>query len=98
MKNMKLIQLSLAGVLHSKTMTVDDDFSLIGSSNMDVRSFYLNFELNVLLYGPTITQQLQDLQSQYIADSVQLDPQVWRKRPLVRRYLGHAAALLSPLL
>ena len=86
------------GVLHSKTMTVDNDFSLIGSSNMDVRSFYLNFELNVLLYGPMITRQLQDLQSQYIADSVPLDAEVWRKRSLMRRYLGHAAALLSPLL
>jgi cardiolipin synthase len=86
------------GLLHAKTMTVDDSFALLGSSNLDIRSFYLNFELNVLLFGPQITHELRFAQTRYIADAQLLDRDTWRARPRVRRYLDSAAALLSPLL
>ena len=86
------------GLLHAKTMTVDDSFALLGSSNLDIRSFYLNFELNVLLFGPQITHELRFAQTRYIADAQLLDRDKWRARPRVRRYLDSAAALLSPLL
>ncbi|MBP5212978.1 MAG: cardiolipin synthase, partial [Pyramidobacter sp.] len=37
------------GLLHSKTMTVDEDLGFVGSSNFDIRSFSLNFEINMIL-------------------------------------------------
>ena len=86
------------GLLHSKTMTVDDSFALLGSANLDIRSFYLNLELNVLLYGPQITQQMFDVQSKYISESKQLELKNWNSRSTMHRYLENAAALLSPIL
>jgi cardiolipin synthase len=92
------IHLFRGGMLHSKAITVDDHFALLGSSNLDVRSFYLNFELNVVLYGPRITNELRAIQTQYIARSETLDPQRWRQRAVWKQYRDTAAALLTPLL
>ncbi|MEX0776426.1 MAG: cardiolipin synthase [Phycisphaeraceae bacterium] len=86
------------GLLHAKTMTVDDSFALLGSSNLDIRSFYLNFELNVLLYGPEITAKMRFAQMRYIAESTLLDRDTWAKRPMAQRAFERVAALGSPLL
>lgn len=86
------------GMLHSKTATVDDAFCLFGSANLDVRSFNLNFELTVLLYGSESADQLRKIQEDYISRSDRLDPAVWAKRPLWAQYGDRAVALLSPLL
>lgn len=87
-----------AGLLHSKTVTIDDAFALLGSSNMDVRSFHLNFELNVLMYGSQITRELRFAQSSYLNDAEEITLNDWRNRPLWKRYAASAASLLSPLL
>jgi cardiolipin synthase len=86
------------GLLHSKTTTVDDAFSIFGSANLDVRSFNLNFELSLLLYGQTVTQSLLKIQEGYLADSEKVDPAVWMKRPRWTQYADTAVSLLSPLL
>ncbi|MFP6691398.1 MAG: cardiolipin synthase, partial [Pirellulales bacterium] len=52
------------GLLHSKTMTVDDSLALVGSGNFDIRSFALNFELNLLSYGSQVTAALRFLQQE----------------------------------
>src|SRR5205814_9492207 len=54
------------GLLHAKTVTVDDAFALLGSANIDIRSFNLNFELSVLLYGQEVTQRMRTIQSSYL--------------------------------
>ncbi len=92
------IHLFDGGLLHSKTVTVDDSFALLGSTNMDIRSFYLNFELNVLLYGQAITGELRFAQQSYLqhANAINLDE--WRRQPRWRRMVHSLAALLSPLL
>ncbi len=92
------IHLHQEGLLHAKTMTVDDSLALLGSSNLDIRSFYLNFELNVLMYGPQITHELRFAQQSYLNASKPLSLDAWRRRPRWRRYTQHAAALLSPIL
>ncbi len=86
------------GLLHSKTMTVDDAFALLGSSNLDIRSFYLNFEVNVLLYGSEITAKLRAIQTRYLAESLAVNPTVWDARPQLQQYFERIAALGSPLL
>ncbi|MFI5378776.1 MAG: cardiolipin synthase, partial [Tepidisphaerales bacterium] len=67
------IHLYRPGLLHAKTTTIDDAFALFGSANLDVRSFNLNFELSLLLYGPEITARLRAIQVGYLADSHPLD-------------------------
>lgn len=86
------------GLLHSKTMTIDDSVALIGSGNFDIRSFYLNFELNLLAYGAEVTAGLRYLQRAYMNDAKQLTPEAWSQRSGLRRLLDDSAKLLSPLL
>ena len=86
------------GLLHAKTITIDDALALLGSANLDIRSFYLNFEVNVLLYGPQIVGRLRFAQQNYLAQAEQLSLEAWRQRPAIHQYGESAAALLSPLL
>lgn len=86
------------GVLHSKTLAVDDSFALIGSGNLDIRSFALNYELNLVLYGPKVTEQLRRHQAGYLAESELLNAEAWKQRRTLRRMLDRVANLLSPLL
>jgi cardiolipin synthase len=86
------------GLLHAKTMTVDNAFAFLGTSNFDIRSFTLNFELNLIFYGARETMFLRAQQRRYRAEARPLDVEQWRRRPLYKR-LGHnVAKLLSPLL
>ena len=86
------------GMLHAKTITVDDGFALLGSSNFDVRSFYLNFEINVLLYGQEITQKVRFAQMRYLSESTPINRDQWHRRPALQRFTDRVASLLSPLL
>jgi cardiolipin synthase len=65
---------------------------------LDVRSFNLNFELSVLMYGREAVDGLRAIQERYVADSQLLDPTEWARRGSVRRYADSAISLLSPLL
>src|SRR5699024_9517967 len=86
------------GMLHAKTTTVDDSFALVGSANLDIRSFNLNFEINILLYGAQITSQVRFAQNSYLSQCEPVDLQTWEKRPTIKTIADNAAALLSPLL
>ncbi len=86
------------GLLHAKTATVDDAFCLFGSANLDVRSFQLNFELSLLLYGRDVTSQLRAIQNGFLAVSDRIEATQWSARPIVRQYADRAVSLLSPLL
>jgi len=86
------------GLLHAKTITVDDAFALIGSSNFDIRSFDINFEVNMLLYGADVTACVRELQEGYIRESTAMDPRAEVESSTVRRICDDAARLLSPLL
>ncbi len=86
------------GLLHAKTMCIDGKLALIGSSNFDIRSFALNFEVNMLLYGPEMAGRLLRQQEQYMADSELLTREVWNRRPTRVQLAQNVAKLLSPLL
>jgi cardiolipin synthase len=86
------------GLLHAKTVTVDDHFALLGSANLDVRSFNLNFELTTALYGPHVTQQLRTLQLYYLTNCDELTVDTWSKRSPLATYTDAAISLISPLL
>jgi cardiolipin synthase A/B len=92
------IHLFNPGLIHAKTTTVDDVFCLFGSANLDVRSFNLNFELTLMLYGQEVTQRLREIQKNYLAQSDRLDAEQWKRRAIVPQYADQAISLMSPLL
>jgi cardiolipin synthase len=86
------------GILHAKTMTVDEDLAFLGTSNFDLRSFALNFELNLLLYGSAPTGTIRVAQERYLVRSRRLSLEEWQKRPYAGRVLEGASKLFSPIL
>ncbi len=86
------------GLLHAKTMTVDGTVAFFGTSNFDIRSFALNFEVNLVLYGGQVVEDLCHQQDQYITASEPLLLEAWEKRPSLNVIGQNLAKLLSPLL
>ena len=86
------------GLLHAKTMSIDDKIAFIGSGNFDIRSFELNFEVNLLFYGSEVAGQLKALQQEYLSRSVKVTQHRWSTRPMVQKVVQNVAKLLSPLL
>ena len=86
------------GLLHAKTITVDDDLGFVGSSNFDIRSFALNFEINMIFYGNKENSGVHWVQEQYAADSHRLTLGEWNMRGKISVALESLTKLLSPLL
>jgi cardiolipin synthase len=84
--------------LHAKHITIDDHIALVGSTNMDIRSFALNAEVNLLLYDPEVVQQLRIIQERYFENSELLDPATWSRRPLRERVIHNTARLMDSFL
>jgi cardiolipin synthase len=92
------VHLHRYGLLHVKAMTADDEFAMLGTANFDVRSFYLNFELNLLSYDANLNGLLRFYAAQCIQESEQLELDRWRSRGWLQRWGAQAAKLFSPLL
>jgi cardiolipin synthase len=86
------------GLLHTKSITVDEEFSLVGSLNLDPRSLYLNFEITLAVYDRGFTSELRRLQQSYVDRSEMMDLVKWNSRSRLLRFAENAARLLSPLL
>ena len=86
------------GLLHTKSMTVDDMITLIGSANMDRRSFDLNYENNILLHDAGITADMRARQDAYLADSKAVSLDDVRQWPVTRRLWNNVTAVLGPVL
>ncbi|MGI5308907.1 cardiolipin synthase [Rheinheimera sp. WS51] len=86
------------GLLHSKTMTIDGCVSLIGSSNIDLRSFDLNYENNILLQDQAITQAIRERQQEYIASAKMVEQETVLKWPFYRRIWKNVIATIGPVL
>ncbi|NLH95606.1 MAG: hypothetical protein GX449_06050 [Synergistaceae bacterium] len=86
------------GILHSKTMTIDGRLAFFGSSNFDIRSFALNFELNLILYGRKETAALLEIQEGYLAHSRPTGIEEWGRLPVWEKGFLGMAKLLSPIL
>jgi len=93
-----IIQLFHGGLLHSKTITVDREFSLFGSVNLDMRSFWLNFEATLFIYNRSFTRKLRAVQAQYEKESTTLGYELFAKRPVIKRFKENIALLIGPLL
>ncbi len=84
-------------VLHSKHFTIDDDVAVIGSSNMDIRSFSLNMEVSVMVHGRTFVNAMRVVEDDYRASSDRLTLEQWMKRPLLGKINDGLARLTSSL-
>jgi cardiolipin synthase len=86
------------GLLHTKTMTVDDDITLIGSANMDRRSFDLNYENNILLVDTELTTAVRARQAQYLASSKRVSQAEIEAWSFLRRLWNNLLGMLGPVL
>jgi cardiolipin synthase len=86
------------GMIHAKTMVVDGRIVLLGSANMDMRSFRLNFEVHTLIHDEVTAKKLEASFNDDLAQTVAVDLATWAKRPLGNRIAEGAGRFVSPLL
>jgi cardiolipin synthase len=84
-------------ILHSKSISIDDDIAVIGSSNLDIRSFELNLELTLVCYDHGVVADLRKLEEEYLRCSRQLHLEEWQARPLHTKLFDNLARLTSAL-
>jgi cardiolipin synthase len=92
------IYLYQKGFVHAKTMVSDGVLSVIGTANMDFRSFELNFEVNSIIYDKTIGAQMTSLFYKDLLDTEQLTLDAWQQRGILKLFPEKVARLFSPLL
>lgn len=86
------------GLLHTKSVVVDECMALFGTLNLDRRSLWLNFETTLLVDDPIFAQQLSRIQHGYMAQARRLYYSDWRQRSWGKRLLENVLYLFSPLL
>jgi len=88
----------VGGLLHTKSVLVDNDMALFGTVNLDMRSLWLNYEVTLLVFGQTFAGELRKLQQEYIDDSELLDSRLWQERDFKSRFFENVLRLMAPLL
>ena len=86
------------GLLHAKTMIVDGKVGLVGSANLDRRSFELNFENNILFADETLAAQIRGRQNEWLVDSRRVTLEQVAATPILARLWQNALAMFGPLL
>jgi cardiolipin synthase len=92
------VMLFNGGLLHSKTITVDREFSLFGSVNLDMRSFWLNFEATLFIYDRDFANRVRTIQAHYEDQSVDAELNEIESRAVINRFKENIALLIGPLL
>lgn len=92
------MRLFRGGLIHSKIITVDGQMAMLGSANLDRRSFELNYELNLMVVDKTLTAELDERQRSYVLRSRLLTLAEVRRWPWWRRLRNNILALAAPLL
>lgn len=86
------------GFLHAKKIVIDDEVATVGTANIDVRSFKLNFEVNAFIYDHDKSHELAELFEQDLLVSTELTLDIYNERPLNIRMKESFANLISPIL
>ncbi len=86
------------GLLHAKTLTIDGKLAVIGSTNLDLRSFDLNYENNVLIYDEKVATEIRTRQYDYIHCSTGVDLETVNRWPISRRLWNNVIATIGPVL
>jgi cardiolipin synthase len=86
------------GFVHAKTMVVDKQLTIVGTANMDIRSFDLNFEVNAIVYDEEIAHQLRQAFYEDLKDATIIDMESWNARSKFTQLMEKLAGLFSPLM
>lgn len=86
------------GFLHSKTMITDDFLSMVGSANMDIRSFDLNFELNAVIYDNRVHNELKTAFFEDLQHSTEINLEEWKQRSRMKKFTESSCRLFSAVL
>jgi cardiolipin synthase len=86
------------GLLHSKSLTIDGELALIGSANLDRRSFELNYENNILFHDAKLSDSIRERQLTYRWQSVEVTIDSVRSWSVQRRLINNTVAMLGPVL
>ena len=92
------IHLYNKGFVHAKTMVIDDTFSVVGTANMDFRSFELNFEMAAMIYSKTFCTDLTNTFMEDLKESSEIDQEAWKNRGQWANFKERVCRLFSPLL
>jgi len=84
--------------LHAKHLSIDDDIALVGSSNLDIRSFMLNAEAGLLCFDAGVVARLREIEQDYLRESDVLEAEAWKRRPHWRRSVEGIARLADSFL
>ncbi len=83
--------------LHTKHLTIDDDVAVVGSSNLDRRSFELNLEISMVMYDRSVVSHLRILEKRYVANSTPVHARVWIDRKMYYKMIENVARLTAAL-
>ncbi len=86
------------GLMHAKTMSVDSCWATVGSTNLDVRSLELNFEVGAVFYGEAMAKRIEEIFEQDLARSLPVELDEWKQRGLLKRLTENTCRLFSPML
>ena len=86
------------GYLHAKVLSIDGAMCSIGSANMDIRSFSINYELNAVIYEDAIAKEVEAAFERDLASCIPFDAEAYRRRPWPKRFRDSLTRLCSPLL
>ncbi len=86
------------GFVHSKTMVTDGKLSMVGTANMDHRSFELNFEVNAVIYNEPFADQLRKVFFNDLKNAKKINEKIWNKRAFFYKLAERIARLFSPAL
>jgi cardiolipin synthase A/B len=86
------------GFVHAKTMVIDTKLSIVGTANMDNRSFHLNFEVNAIVYDAELAAELRASFYKDLEDAEEIDAVAWDERSLYKQLIEKITRLVSSLL
>ena len=86
------------GFIHAKTLVIDQEVGIVGTANMDTRSFDLNFEVNAIVYDEELAESMRDVFYKDLSHAIKIDRDDWLSRPWYKKLLEKTARLLAPLL
>jgi cardiolipin synthase len=86
------------GFVHSKTMITDGKLSMVGTANMDYRSFDLNFEVNAIVFDVPFSQKLRTVFFEDLKHAKKINEKLWNNRAFYYKLADRIARLFSPAL
>ena len=84
--------------IHAKVLMVDDQFTLVGSANLDMRSLRLNYETDLAVFSEAFADEIRRIVFEDLSMSDPLSLRAWRARPVYRRLAENMCSLLTPVL